>query len=66
MAAVNRENKASSHQNNDKPTRYEEENNTHNTRGREETIQITTTQGLPIYSELFSRVIMSVAFLKNF
>ena len=71
MATMNqennrRENKASSHQNNDDPTRDKEEDNNHNTRGREETFQTTTTQGLPIYSGLFSKFIMSVTLLENF
>ena len=45
MARMNsrRENEASTHQNNDDPIGDEEENNTHITRGKEETYQITTT-----------------------
>ena len=48
MAAMNRENskienETSSYQNNDDPTKGEEENNTYNTRDREETYQKTTT-----------------------
>ena len=61
-----RENEASSHQNNDNPTGDEKKINTHNTRGREETYQITTTRGLPIYLRPFSEFIMSMVFLENF
>ena len=63
---MNRENKASSHQNNDDPTIDEGENNTHNIYGRKETIQTTTTQGPPIYSTPFTEFIMSVALPENF
>ena len=68
MAAMNsrRENEASTHQNNDDPIGDEEENNTHITRGKEETYQITTTQGLLIYSGPFSEFIMSIALSENF
>ena len=71
MAAMNRENnrrknEAISHRNNDDPTGDKEENNTYNTRGREEAIQTTPTQGPLIYSGPFSEFIMSVAFPKNF
>ena len=66
MAAMNlenskRENEASSRQNNDDPTGDKEENNTHNIRGREETNQMTTTKGLPIYAGPFLEFIMSMA-----
>ena len=44
-----KENEASSHWNNDNPTKHEEENNIHNTHGRGETYQMTITQGPPIY-----------------
>ena len=48
MATMNRENnrkenKASSYRNNDEPTRDEEENNTYNICGHDETFQTTTT-----------------------
>ena len=66
MAAMNqensrRENEASSYRNNDGPVGGEEENNTHETRGREKINQTTTMQGLPIYSGPFSEFIMSIA-----
>ena len=71
MAVMNRENnrrenEASSQHHNDGSVRDEEENNTHKTRGREETDQINTKQGPPIYSELFSEFIMSIALPENF
>ena len=71
MVAMNRENsrrenEASSHCNNDGPAGDQEENNTYETRGREETIQMTTTQGLSVYSRPFSKFIMSIALLENF
>ena len=71
MAAINwennkRENEASGHQNNDDPTGDEEENNTYDTRGRQETIQTTITRGPPIYSRPFSEFIMLIAFPENF
>ena len=70
MAAMNRENnrrenKASSHYNNDDPTGDEQKNNTYKTHGREETVQMTTMQGSPIYSGPFSEFIMSIALPEN-
>ena len=61
-----RENEPSSYQNNEDPTRGEEENNTHNNHAKEETYQMTTTQGSSIYSRPFLEFIMFVALLENF
>ena len=71
MAAMNqenskRENEANSRQNNDDSTRDKEENNTCNTRRREKTYQMTTTQGPLIYFERFSEFIMSMVLPENF
>ena len=62
MATINRENtkrenEVSSHRNNDNTTNDKEENNTNSTCRREETIQMTTTQGPPVYSGPFSKFI---------
>ena len=61
-----RENEANSHRNNDDPTGNEEESNTHDTRGREETIQASTARSPPIYFGLFSGFIMLIALPENF
>ena len=61
-----RKNEASIHRNNDDPIRDEEEYNTRDTRGREETIQTTTIKGPSIYFGLFSEFIILIALLENF